>query len=255
MTGRIDVNAFIGEYPFRTVPGGTPDALLGAMDRVGIDTAWISLLPAIFWADPMTGNADLYRIAEREPRLRPVPAVRPGLDEWQHALEEAVRRKAPAIRADPTRWGIAPAGADMRLLTAACGRAGIPLLLSVRLEDGRQRHPRDGSSELEPWAVRALIRSDLQLRLIITHADREFVEQVHFGATPEEASRIHWDICWIWGPPEDHLALLLRTVGVDRFVFGTGMPLRIPESSVAKLDLLDLSAEDRAKIESGNLGG
>jgi predicted TIM-barrel fold metal-dependent hydrolase len=122
----------------------------------------------------------------------------------------------------------------------------------VRLEDGRQKNPRDRTAELEPWMVRAWIRSNPTVRLIVTHADREFVEQVHFGATPGEADRIHWDICWIWGPPEDHLALLLRTVGVERFVFGTGMPLRIPETSLAKLDLLDLPAGARDKIESGN---
>ncbi len=255
MSGRVDVNAFIGEYPFRRVPGGTPHELLFAMDRVGIETAWISHLTAVFWGDPMSGNAALYRIADGEPRLRPVPAVHPRLDGWRDALDDAVRRNAPAVRADPTRLGLEPAGTEMRALTAGCGSAAIPLLLSVRLEDGRQRHPRDGTSELEPWAVRALIRSDPSVRLIITHADREFVEQVHFGATPQEASRIRWDICWIWGPPEDHLALLLRTVGVDRFVFGTGMPLRIPESSVAKLDLLELSTDDRARIESRNVGG
>ena len=89
--------------------------------------------------------------------------------------------------------------------------------------------------------------------LIVTHADREFVEQVHFGSTPEEARRILWDICWIWGPPEDHLATLLETVGIERFAFGTGAPLRLPENSVCKLDLLDLERADREAIESGNL--
>jgi predicted TIM-barrel fold metal-dependent hydrolase len=101
--------------------------------------------------------------------------------------------------------------------------------------------------------VRALIRSDEDLRLIVTHADRAFIEEVHFGSTPAEARRIWWDISWIWGPPEDHLATLLETVGVERFVFGTGQPLRIPETSVAKLDLLDLPPEQRAQIESGNV--
>ena len=62
-----------------------------------------------------------------------------------------------------------------------------------------------------------------------------------------------WDICWVWGPPEDHLQTLLRTVGHERFVLGTGQPLRIPENAAAKLDLLDLTAEDRAAIESGNI--
>ncbi|MGH7645875.1 MAG: hypothetical protein ACREMR_09850, partial [Gemmatimonadales bacterium] len=57
---------------------------------------------------------------------------------------------------------------------------------------------------------------------------------------------------WVWGPPEDHLETLVRTIGVERFVFGTGQPLRIPETSVAKLDLLDLGPEQRAAIEAGN---
>jgi predicted TIM-barrel fold metal-dependent hydrolase len=125
--------------------------------------------------------------------------------------------------------------------------------MSVRLEDARQRHPNDRAAELPPWAVRTLVRSDPGLRLIVTHADRPFVEEVHFGSTPEEASRILWDICWIWGPPEDHLETLLRTVGIERFVFGTGQPLRLPENSVAKLDLLDLNPDQRRAIESDNV--
>jgi predicted TIM-barrel fold metal-dependent hydrolase len=207
----------------------------------------------VFWKDPTEGNEPLYSAVERHPRLRPVPAVHPELANWKDVLGEAARRGAPAIRADPTFYGIDPAGAAMRELVAGCAEAGIPLQLAVRLEDGRQRHPNDRAEELSPHAMRALVRSHPRARLLITHADREFIEQVHFGSTPAEAGRILWDICWIWGPPEDHLGLLLETVGTERFTFGTGMPLRIPETSVAKLDLLDLKPESRARIESGNL--
>jgi hypothetical protein len=140
----------------------------------------------------------------------------------------------------------------MRALAAACGEAGIALSVAVRFEDGRQRHPNDHAPELPAAAVRALIRSDARVRILITHADRPFVEEVHFGSTPEEASRIWWDICWIWGPPEDHLHTLFGTVGSARFVLGTGQPLRIPENAGAKLDLLDLAPADRTAIESGN---
>ncbi len=101
--------------------------------------------------------------------------------------------------------------------------------------------------------MRALIRSDPDVRLVVTHADRAVIEEVHFGSTPEEARRIWWDISWIWGPPEDHLATLLDTIGAERFVFGTGQPLRLPETSVAKLDLLDIERNARDAIESGNL--
>lgn len=250
---RIDVNAFLGRYPFRHAPGGSPQALLEAMDRTGVEQAWLSNLSAVFWRDPTEGNPLLYSAVERHPRLRPVPAVHPGLANWTEVLAEAREREAPAVRCDPTFYGTDPAGGAMLELAAGCAEAGLPLMLAVRFEDGRQRHPNDRAEELSAHAVRALIRAHSGVRLLITHADREFIEQVHFGSTPAEAARMLWDICWIWGPPEDHLALLIETMGAERFVFGTGMPLRIPETSLAKLDLLDLSEEERTRIESGNL--
>ena len=107
--------------------------------------------------------------------------------------------------------------------------------------------------------MRALVRSDPRVRLLVTHADRPFIEEVHFGSTPGRGrAAIWWDICWIWGPPEDHLQTLLGTIGAARFVFGTGQPLRIPENGGAKLDLLDLgsgAAEPRMRSRMrGNVG-
>jgi len=247
---RIDVNAFLGAYPWRKVPGTSPEALVKALDRAEIDEAWVTHLPSLFWRDPTQGNAWLASAARDEPRLKPVPVVHPGLAQWEQALADALNAGAPAVRCDPLYLGLDPAGDDMRVLAAACGAARIPLMLAVRLEDGRQRHPNDVVPELSAAAVRALIRADADLRLLVTHADRAFVEEVHFGSTPEEAARIWWDICWIWGAYEDHLATLLETVGRDRFVFGTGQPLRLPENSIAKLDLLDLAPDRRAAIES-----
>ena len=249
---RIDVNVFLGAYPYRRVPGTSPEAVLRAMERVGIDEAWVTHLPGLFWQAPPEGNAWLYEATARERRFQPVPAVHPGLPGWEAVLAEARARGAPVVRCDPTYCGLDPAGAEMRGLAAACGAAGLPLLLAVRLEDARQRHPNDRAAEVPAAAVRVLVRSDADVRLVVTHADRAFVEEVHFGSTPEEAARIWWDICWIWGPPEDHLKTLLHTVGVERFVFGTGQPLRIPENSVSKLDLLELAPQQRAAIESEN---
>ena len=249
---RIDVNAFVGAYPFRRVPGTSPEALVQAMERVSVDKAWVSHLPSVFWRDPPAGNSWLYEVTQRHEQLRPVPAVHPGLAGWEASLRQARDQGAPAVRCDPTYYGLDPGGAEMRSLVRACATEQLPLLLAVRLEDGRQRHPNDRAPELPAAAVRALVRADSGARFIVTHADRSFVEEVHFGSTPEESARIWWDICWIWGPPEDHLETLLQTVGVDRFVFGTGQPLRLPENSVAKLDLLDLKSTQRSAVESEN---
>ena len=250
-----DVDAYLGAYPFRRVPGTSPEALLKSMDRVGIDEAWASHLPSLWWRNPADGNDWLYHTAADHPRLRPVPSVHPGLPGWERVLRDAIERDVPAVRADPGPYGISPTGPAMCGLAEACGDLGAVLLLAVRLEDGRQRHQNDGAHELPPSAVRTLIRLNPGVRLLVTHAERSFMEEVHFGSTPEEASRIWWDISWVWGPPEDHLQTLLSTMGVERFVFGTGQPLRLPETAVARLDLLDLAPGQREAIESLTVHG
>lgn len=248
----IDVHAYLGAYPWRRVPGTAPVDLLAAMDRTGIASAWVCHLPSLFWKDPAEGNAWLFDTAARQPRFHAVPAIHPGLPGWEDDLRQAVAQGAAAVRCDPGPFGLPPAGADMLRLVSACGEAGMPLLSAVRLEDGRGRHPNDTAADLAPWAVRSWVRHDPRTRIVVTNADRGFIEEVHFGATPAEAARLWWDIGWIWGPPEDHLALLLATMGASRFLFGSGQPLRLAETPGARLDLLELSPVDREAIVQGN---
>jgi len=108
----------------------------------------------------------------------------------------------------------------------------------VRFEDLRQRSPLDTAGDLQAAAVRALARAGDRVRLIVTAAGREFIEEAHWGLTPDEQRRVYWDFSWVWGPPEDHLARLFRTLGSERFVYGTQWPLRLTQNPRANLDLL-----------------
>jgi len=248
----IDVNVFLGEYPWRPLPGTGAEEILATMDRLGVSEAWLSHLPSLFWKDPAPGNALLYATVDRHQRFRPVPVIHPGLPRWEEELSEAADRGAVAVRADPGQMGLAPAGGELLALLRACGRLGLPFLAAVRLEDVRGRHPLDNAPELSSWMVRNWLRADPSVKLVLTHAERSFIEEVHFGSTPDEAARCYWDCSWVWGPPEDHLAHLLAVIGVDRFLFGSGQPLRLAETPVARLDLLDLSPADRAAILTDN---
>ncbi|HET9012102.1 MAG TPA: hypothetical protein VFN38_09835, partial [Gemmatimonadaceae bacterium] len=151
----------------------------------------------------------------------------------------------------PIQWGMAPDDPRLRALALACGERRVPLLLTVRFEDLRQRHPLDVAGDLTAAHVRALARAG-DVRLVVTGAGRELLEETHWGLTPDEQRRVHWDFAWIWGPPEDHLAHLFRTVGAERFVYGTHWPLRLTQNSRANLDLLppDLHARGIADAEA-----
>lgn len=235
----VDVNTLIGPYPFRHVPHPDPEVLVRVLDREHIETAWVGHLPSAFYRDPRPGNVELLKHLEPyRDRLLPVPTVRPDWPQWQRLVDDASSMQAPAIRVYPPQWGLGPHDSRMLELAIAAGERGLALLLTVRFEDLRQRHPMDSAGDLSAAAVRALARAGDAVRLVVTAASREMIEEVHWGLTPEEQGRVFWDISWIWGPPEDHLAKLLRTIGPSRFVFGTQWPMRLTQTPRANLDLL-----------------
>jgi hypothetical protein len=249
----IDVNTLVGPYPFRHVPHPDPDILVRVLDREELRSAWVGHLPSAFYRDPSAGNRELYKALEPfASRLRPVPAVRPDWPRWEHAVKDAAAAGAPAVRVYPPQWGLGPHDAGMRDLASAAGERGMATLLTVRFEDLRQRHPMDGAGDLSAAAIRSLARAGDAVRLVVTAAGRDMIEEVHWSLTPEEQRRVFWDISWIWGPPEDQLAKLFRTVGAERFVFGTHWPLRLTQTPRANLDLLpeDVRGAQLADAES-----
>ncbi|HJU88823.1 MAG TPA: hypothetical protein VJ672_05485 [Gemmatimonadaceae bacterium] len=239
-----DVHCYVGEYAFRHVPHPEPAILARVLEREGIAKAWVGHLPSAHYRDPTPGNEALYAALEPHAALIPIPAVRPDWPKWDRELERAVERGAPAIRAYPPQWGMGPHDGSMRALAAECGRAGVILCLTTRFEDLRQRHWMDSAGDLSGAAIRSLARISGQVQLLVLAAGRALIEEVHWGLTPEERSRVWWDISWIWGPPEDELAHLFRTIGADRFVYGSGWPLRLAQTPRASLELLpdDLAA-------------
>lgn len=252
----IDVNVFLGPYPFRHVPHPDADVLLRVMDRESIARAWVGHLPSAFHRDPGAGNLWLHaQCVAHADRLRFVPAIRPDWPRWEHYLRFHKDSGAVAVRAYPPQWQLGPHDAAMRELALACGEMRLPLILTVRFEDLRQRHPLDAAGDLSAAAIRSLARAGPRVRLVVTAAGRAMIEEVHWGLTPEEGTRVCWDISWIWGPPEDHLAKLFRTVGAGRFAFGTQWPLRLSQTPRANLDLLPSEFADTKLADPDRLFG
>jgi len=235
----IDCAAYIGQYPFRHLPHPEPDVLVRVLERENLSGAWVGYLPAAWHRDPAPGNEALFTaLAPHREVLHAAPVVRPDWPQWERTLRDVVEQGAAAIRAYPMQWNMAPHDARLAALALACAEIGVPLVLTVRFEDLRQRHPLDVAGELTGAHVRALARARDGVKLVVTGAGRDLIEEVHWGLTTEEQRRVFWDFAWVWGPPEDHFAHLLRTLGAERFVYGTHWPLRLTQNSRANLDLL-----------------
>jgi hypothetical protein len=231
----IDVNACIGPYPFRHLPHPDPGVLVTVLEREGLSGAWVGHLPSAFYRDPTPGNDILF--AALAPPLRPRGRCRASARDWP-GWERAhlpPRRTAAHLRCVPIHHN-----GDLALTTLPCGRcaracgdAGLALVLTSRFEDLRQRHWMDQAGDLSAAAVRAVARGNTRTRIVVCCAGRGTIEEVHWGLTPAERDLVYWDISWIWGPPEDELAILLRTIGAGRFVYGTAWPLRLAQTARA----------------------
>lgn len=245
MSVSVDVSAVIGAYPFREVPHPDPRTLMGVLDREQIERAWVGHLPTAFHRDPQKGNEALYReLGAHRTRLDPAPAIRPDWPGWDRELQRASNEGVPAVRAYPPQWSLPPEHPALIELAHACSAHQLTLLLTVRFEDARQRHAVDVAADLPAATVRGIARAGTGVRVVVIAAGRAMIEEVHWGLTPAERERVFYDTSWIWGPPEDDFAHLLRTVGPSRFVYGTGWPLRLAQVTRANLALLppDLSA-------------
>lgn len=243
--GVLDPSVCIGGYPFRHVPHPDPDVLIKVMDRERIERAWVGHLPSAFHRDPSAGNDTLFSALEPfRDRLAAAPALRPDFPQWEAALDTAVAAGAAAVRIYPRHWGLAAGDARLAELAVACGQRRLPLVATVRFEDLRQRHPLDTAGDLDGATLRALARAGSRVRLVVCAAGKDLIEEVHWGLTPDEQARVLWDISWIWGPPEDHLAKLFRTIGAGRFTFGSQWPLRLVQSPWANLELLPDDVRD-----------
>ena len=234
----IDVSAMIGAFPFRALPHPDPEVLVRVLDREQLDAAWVGHLPSVFYRDPREGNRALYRdLAPFRSRLHPVPAVRPDWPRWRDEFARAVDAGAPAVRAYPVHWSLGTGSYPLQSLAQACAEHSVSLVLTVRFEDARQRHSMD-VADLPAATIREVARTGSGARIVVVAAGRATIEEIHWGLTPSERELVWYDTSWIWGPPEDDFAHLLRTVGAARFVYGTGWPLRLAQVTRANLALL-----------------
>jgi hypothetical protein len=237
---RTDHSTFIGGFPFRHVPHPEPEILVRVLEREGVARAWVGSLPAAFHRDPSHANDELVRRLEPfRAVLHAVPTIRPGWPGWEHRVRDAAQAGAPAIRCYPTHGGLPPGDARLTALAAAAAEHHLIVVLTSRFEDARQRHLLDRADDLSAAHVRELARAGTGARILLTAAGRETIEEVHWGLTPDERTRLHYDISWIWGPPTNEFAHLVRTVGAARFVYGSMWPLRLSQFPRANLALLE----------------
>ncbi len=239
----VDVNAYIGHWPFRQLRITTAEGLVREMDRQGIDRAVVANLHGVFYKNVQPANEELAEAAQPfGDRLIPFATLNPEYPGWEEDLRRCVELGLRGLRLYPQYHGYKLAGEAALALVDAAARLGWAVQAPMRLVDRRGRHPMDLGEDLSPADYEAAIGARPNVRWMALAA-----VGLDGRRLPPEASYAV-EISRLTAVLRRDIQRLLESVGPGRVVWGTGMPLNMAAPALLRLQALDVDAEVRERI-------
>lgn len=240
----IDINTWIGPWPFRHLDNATAAGLLRRMDKKGIDRAVVAHSAAAMYRNPHTANEDLFRqVRKHTDRLLPVASLRPAFPGWEEDLRRCHEDFGfVGLRLYPQyheyRLTDAPA---LDLLDVAHDRR-LFVQVPQRIEDRRARHPWDLARDLAADELVDAVRARPGVRWMFIN-----VSDLPVARLPSKASYII-DISRLTAVLQRNMQQILDDGGNDRLAFGTGMVFKVADPALLKLDVLNRGKRVREGI-------
>jgi predicted TIM-barrel fold metal-dependent hydrolase len=249
----IDVNAYLGHFAFRRLRHNTAASLLALMDAKKIDKAVVSSAAAITYRNAQAGNEEVAEeIKGHRDRLISFAVINPFYAGWQDDLKichEEFGMKG--LRLYPKWHNYSLSSPSCRELINAATERGMVISIPVRAEDNRERS----------WLLNIPdVPLEEIVELVKAHPKARFLLLNGLGYTGSPLGRKNnglpsnyaIEISRLSAVLANEIGQLLTNLGVERIVFGTGMPFNYPDPALVKLEVLDATEPDKEKIRSQN---
>jgi len=250
----IDASTYIGHWPFRRLRHNTAEGLISLMDRNGIDKAVVSSINAVFYKNCQEGNEELAE--EIEPyrdRLIPFATLNPKYVAWREDLERCVEDLGMrGLRLYPVyhKYGLLERESSELLREAA--RMRLPVELPVTLVDPRQHHWLDVDTGLPLNQVLEAADRYRENVFIILNAKTvsPIIERKGAAAPPRN---VYVEMSRLSAVLNKSIQAVISRLGVERVVFGTGMPFHYAKPALLKMEILDIKEEEKEAIYWKNM--
>jgi uncharacterized protein len=243
----IDINTHLGHYPFRRLRHSTPAGLLSLMDRAGISHALVASIHSLFYRDAHGGNEEVAEaVRDSRGRLMGMATINPTYAGWERDLQEAVQTLGlRVLRLAPAYHGYALTGDIGAAILKQAAAYRIPVALSQRIEDRRQRHPWDAAEDLDFGQIAEVSRQHPDLRLILLNWSGLNAAAIVSAGLRD---RCLIDISRMPVVLQATIPRLIKSLGADAIAFGSHAPFDYPGPSLIKLSILELSTAAREQI-------
>jgi len=249
----VDVNAYLGHFAFRRLRHNTAASLLTLMDSKGIDKAVVSSASAITYRNAQAGNEEMAEeVRGHRDRLIPFAVINPfyagSLDDLKICHEEF---GMAGLRLYPKWHNYQLSDPRCKDLVNTATERGMVISIPIRVEDRRQRSWLLNVPDVPLVEIVELVKAHPESRFILLNG-------IGYTGSPlgrkgnDLPSNYAIELSRLSAVLANELGQLITNLGVERVMFGTGMPFKYPDPALLKLEVLDASEPDKEKIRGQN---
>lgn len=242
----IDVNTWLGAWPFRYFDEDSPDELDTLMQTEGVVRAYVASTETVFNYDCPEANRRLLESVKGFSRLRPVVTINPTITGWKDLIRKYRDDGIEAVRIIPNYHDYeCNAGGALEFVEQIAKEGTFALTLQIRMEDERThnmvcRVPGTPSEHIVDLANRFP-----EVNIIALCA------YFHEAAEISKATRnVLFELSHI--ETMRTVTSLLRSVPVERVLYGSHAPFLYARAATMKLMAPDVPDQAQRAIAAEN---
>lgn len=255
----LDINAYVGHWPFQQLRYNTCEALLGKMNEYGVDVSVISNLNGIFYKNTQSANEELFNEIRSHRRFRDrfitFAVINPIYAGWRDDLEICLNRMGmKGIRLYPKYHDYDITDPSLIELVKRARDHGVPVAFKLRMFDSRCRSwldipYRPGKTSLnKEWTVRhivPIVKEVPDAKYIILNVANDIMLNEEDTELFKKADLV-FDTS---GRQINRLPELIKIYGRNKFAFGTHFPVLDYLTGLLRIEALRENEADRETLE------
>ncbi|MBN2853392.1 MAG: hypothetical protein JXQ23_11720 [Clostridia bacterium] len=248
----IDVNTYLGHWPFRKINHNESHSLSAYLKKSQIDQACVSSLNAIFYKDTQQGNLELAEEIKGEGDFFiPFAVINPTYAGWEKDFIYCISTlKMKGLMLYPYYHGYKLTDDCAVSLINLAAKMNVPVHLPCAIENIRQKHPMDTEENLSLSQVSEVLSLCSDADFIISNGSTHAMAKSLKNIIDQRNGEVFFDFARVEVFTED-LDQLIDYAGIDHVVFGSVAPFQYIDPQLVKLNYL--KTDDLDKIKYKNL--
>jgi len=264
----IDINAYVGHWPFKQMQYNTCAKLLERMNRYSVDKSVICNMNGIFYKNTQSANEELHEELQSDKRFRdrliPFAIINPIYGGWKDDFEISTGKFGmKGIRVFPQYHDYEITDPAFIELVSMARDKNIPVAIDIRMVDSRQRSWMD-IPVYTPGEKKDIIYKEWQLKNIVPiiravpNAKFIIVNVANGLNLSDEETELFRKTDLLFdtsGRSMSDLPALISRFGKEKFAFGSHSPILDYLSGRIRIEYMNDSEADEATkemIRSGN---